>query len=185
VLRKHGLKMALAKMRDEWKPMEMQTFSPKPGKYLLKGTDEIQTLLDDHIIKTQATRSNSFVKPIEREVKEWEARLLYIQSLLDQWLNVQRTWLYLEPIFSSDDIVKQMPEQAGKFKIVDKLWRDTMDAVVENPNMMDVSDIEGLLAKFIDANKQLDIIKKNSMIILKLSVWRSLVSTSCPMTSYL
>ena len=71
-----------------------------------------------------------FIKPMETEMREWSDRLQMIQDILDEWLKVQQTWLYLEPIFSSEDIIAQMPEEGRKFGIVDSNWREIMSTSV-------------------------------------------------------
>jgi dynein heavy chain len=63
---------------------------------------------------------------MEVEMREWSERLQMIQDILDEWLKVQQTWLYLEPIFSSEDIIAQMPEEGRKLGIVDSNWREIM-----------------------------------------------------------
>lgn len=35
--------------------------------------------------------------------------------------------MYLQPIFDSADIAKQLPNESKKFKTVDSTWRHTMD----------------------------------------------------------
>lgn len=51
-----------------------------------------------------------------------------VNEVIDEWLAVQRNWLYLQPIFDSEDINKQLPAEGKRFASVDKHWRATMGA---------------------------------------------------------
>jgi len=84
----------------------------------LSGLDSIQALLDDHFIKTISIRGSAFVKPIESEVKEWFDKVNRMNMTLEEWASVQMRCLYLMPIFSSKDIVAQMPEEGSLFNVM-------------------------------------------------------------------
>jgi dynein heavy chain, axonemal len=130
------------------------------GVKILSAIDDIQTLLDDHIIKALTMLGSPFVKPMEAEAKEWSGRLQMIQDIIDEWLKVQATWLYLEPIFSSEDIIAQMPEEGRKFGIVDNHWRELMAGSAADPKVLIATDQPNMLAKLMEANKLLEEIQK-------------------------
>jgi dynein heavy chain len=159
--KEYSLQKNLTAMIAEWEKIELECVPYRnTGTYLIRSTDDIVALLDDHLVKTQTMRGSPYIKSIEKDCRAWEKKLQNAQQLLDEWMQCQRTWLYLEAIFSSEDIMRQMPTEARRFASVDALWRKTMEDAVADPNFMTVAGTDKLLPKFQKANEKLDEIQK-------------------------
>ena len=85
------------------------------------------------------------VKFMEARAERWEKLMLFIQEVLDMWVKVQSVYLYLEPIFGSDDINKQMPLEAEKFNMVNTIWFRIMSYVEKDPLVLRIETIPNLL----------------------------------------
>ena len=160
--KEYALEVGLDKMQKEWKSLTFTLEAYKAtGTYVLKAADEILTVLDEQLMKTQAIKGSPFIKPFENRARKWEARLQLLSAIMEEWLACQKTWMYLEPIFSSEDIMRQMPVEGRRFGVVDSYWRKTMEAARKIGNVLDfVSETEGILKTLQESNKMLDLIGK-------------------------
>ncbi|KAL6428106.1 hypothetical protein ACFW04_008466 [Cataglyphis niger] len=156
-----NLERALAKMYSDWADIAF-TVNPyrDTGTYVIASVDDIQQLLDDHLMKTQTMKNSLYIKPFEKETLEWENKLLLLQDIMDYWLQVQATWMYLEPIFTSPDIQQQMPEESRRFSAVDKIWREIMTTVAANPAVMIVVDIDKMVDRLKKCINLLELVQK-------------------------
>uniref|UniRef100_A0A8C4DXT9 Dynein axonemal heavy chain 3 n=1 Tax=Dicentrarchus labrax TaxID=13489 RepID=A0A8C4DXT9_DICLA len=159
--KEYSLEKSMEKMRNEWTELRF-SFTPyrDTGTNIVSAVDDIQLLLDDHIIKVQTMRGSPFIKPIETECKRWEDKLLSMQDIIDSMLKCQSTWLYLEPIFSSEDIIAQMPEEGRKFAIVDSYWKNIIAEAVKDTHVLVATGQPNMLERLQESNVFLDDIQK-------------------------
>ncbi|KAJ4426041.1 Dynein heavy chain 12, axonemal [Periplaneta americana] len=81
-----------------------------------------------------------------------------MMKTVEEWGEVQAQWLYLLPIFSSEDIVNQMPTQGKLFQEVDKVYRGLMNAVLKNPKVIVTSSASGVYESLLHCVENLEMI---------------------------
>ncbi|XP_076756861.1 dynein heavy chain at 62B [Xylocopa sonorina] len=163
-----GLAELLAKMISEWDNVFFTIVLYKDsGVNILTHLDDIQALLEEHIVKVQAMRGSAFVKLIEEEVKHFYFLLLRIQSTIEEWTKVQVQWMYLLPIFSSKDIVAQLPEEEILFSQVDRIFRSSMNSVAKDPRVRETAGSVGLLEIMQEANMLMEKVNDGVMNYLE------------------
>lgn len=79
-------------MLGDWDEVnaELQAYKSS-GTYRVTGgsVEEIQTLLDDQIVKTQTMKGSPYAKIFEIRITEWENWLIYTGNLMEYWIKVQ------------------------------------------------------------------------------------------------
>ena len=127
----------LTDMETKWQQINFQILAYK-NSHIIRGYDEIQIILDEHIVNTQAMQFSPFKKPFEEKIIDWNNTLKTMSDVLEEWAKCQGQWMYLQPIFDSADIAKQLPAETKKFKTVDSTWKHTMITANTLHNVLNV-----------------------------------------------
>jgi dynein heavy chain len=156
-----GLEDALHEMEKAWESIEFVCMPYRDtGTYVLSALDDNMQLLDDQVVKTQTMLGSPFIAYLKKPTEEWEKKLKTMTDVLDEWLSLQKNWLYLEPIFGSEDIMRQMPVEGKKFQAVDAFYRRMMKDAVELKLIVTVTTVDNLANQFLKFNTELELILK-------------------------
>lgn len=81
----------LSKMQKEWETTEMELTPYKnSGTHIMKVSDEIMQMLDDHIVLTQQISFSPFKGPFEKDIDEWLDKLRLTYEVIEEWIEVQK-----------------------------------------------------------------------------------------------
>lgn len=74
-------------MRSEWENVkfEFKETYKDTDTYILKGTEDIIALLDEHILTTQALQFSMYKKPLEKEIDEWATLIMSVGGTITEF----------------------------------------------------------------------------------------------------
>eukprot|EP00906_Rhabdomonas_costata_P031047 RCo043883 len=130
----------LKKIIDVWENMAF-TYERNEtlNIHLLGPIDDIIEVLEDNNNLLQTMQANRFVEYFIEQVTKWQRNLGMVDTTTVRWMEVQRQWSNLYPIFMlSEDIKQQLPEDAANFAGCDELFRALMDKAKNYTNVIEV-----------------------------------------------
>ena len=153
-----GLEEYLRTMREEWNARAVDLVPYQNKTNLIKGWDELLTLAKEHLNSLTAMRGSPYFKSFEEEVSTWEDKLNRIFSLFDVWMDVQRSWVYLEGIFTGSEEIKHLlPGETSRFMSINSDFLALMKKVSKNNLVLEIINIPNAQ---ISLNKLKDLLAK-------------------------
>ncbi|XP_032581827.1 dynein heavy chain 6, axonemal [Drosophila sechellia] len=156
------LENMLKGIETTWKETELSIVPHHDAKdvFILAGTEELQAVLDDSNVNINTIAASKFVGPIKGKVDEWINAMDQFAKTFESWMDCQGAWIYLEAIFASADIQRQLPQEAKMFFTVDKSFKETVrqakKVALALPTMSS-ADVHKVL---VENNRLLDLISR-------------------------
>lgn len=123
--------------------------------YVLAGIEELQSVLDDSNVTVTTIAASRHIGTLKPRIDELSRQLDLFGKTLEEWLTCQKSWIYLEAIFSAPDIQRQLPHEGKMFTVVDRNWKEIMRNVAKDPLAMPAMTQHGYL----------DTMKKNNALL--------------------
>ncbi|KAH3745451.1 dynein heavy chain 10, axonemal [Pelomyxa schiedti] len=126
----------LQSISTSWKTMQFELIKLTNGEktnLLLKGIDDIQSLIEDNQMTLQAMAVSRYASSFLEKIQKWEKQLALVEEVTQEWMIVQKKWLYLENIFlSNEDIRERLPVESEQFSYIDKTFKTMMSEIGSN-----------------------------------------------------
>ncbi|EAN79295.1 dynein heavy chain, putative [Trypanosoma brucei brucei TREU927] len=130
----------LNKLIGIWEKMIFTyTVDEQLNTHLLGAVDDVVEQLENDNNALSSMLSDRFVEHFYDKVLLWQKNLGMVDTCTGKWVEIQRQWMNLFPIFVlSADIKEQLPEDAKNFAEADRVFRLLMSKAHKYTNVIEV-----------------------------------------------
>ncbi|OWF37572.1 Dynein heavy chain 5, axonemal [Mizuhopecten yessoensis] len=133
------LEIKMRVTEEEWNEqvLTFEHYKKRGPMYLDKvSTERLLEQLEDAQALLANMLTSRYIGPLRDEAAGWAEKLKTVAEVLEQWLEVQDVWQYLEAVFSNSIAAKELPQEAKRFARTDKSWTKLMKRDFETRNVL-------------------------------------------------
>lgn len=144
-------------IKEIWTNQDVELVKYQNKCKLIRGWDELFALVDDHTNNINSMKMSPYFKVFEKDIEPWSKTLEQIRVIFDNWIDVQRKYVYLEGIFfGSADIKSMLSNEFNKFKNIDSEFTRLMKQVNKEPKVLEILKITNLEKTLVNFTTQLE-----------------------------
>uniref|UniRef100_A0AAX7TS70 Dynein axonemal heavy chain 11 n=1 Tax=Astatotilapia calliptera TaxID=8154 RepID=A0AAX7TS70_ASTCA len=157
-----AIEKVLAEITQTWSIMSLSYEThASTGTPLLKADENLIETLEDNQVQLQNILMSKYIEYFQAEVSGWQRKLMVADLVISSWMSVQRTWAHLNSIFTnSHDIRCQLANDAERFQGIHTDFQSLMTEVVQNSNVVDVTNKPGFLESLETLQQRLSLCEK-------------------------
>ena len=140
VLREALQELRVWAQETEFTLVEHECDGGRPGTHLIKEWKDTLTQVGDNQALLQSLKESPYFAAFANEAQGFEAKLAALDEYLHHLNQIQRKWVYLEPIFGRG----ALPQEQGRFKRVDDEYRSIMSSIISDSRVMSLVLVPGL-----------------------------------------
>lgn len=102
--------------------------------------EKVVQQFEDLLLKIQSLKANQYAAQHADRLERAEKELFFLQSNFESWLEIQRGWMYLEPIYSQEEVTRDLPDQKRVFEDFCYVFKRIMNVQLSSERVNTVAD---------------------------------------------
>ena len=122
------LREDLDKLEEAWKDLQLTLipYKDRDQIFVLAGIDDLYTFLDENLANINMIRGNQYKAVVEGPAEALRKSLVMMNTVTEDMLTLQKSWMYLENIFSSQEIKRVLGPENSMFEKINVFFTQQM-----------------------------------------------------------
>lgn len=141
------IELSLTQMQREWISVEFKFHGLRGGctlTLLQSSLEQSFHILSSQLTEVQAIQRSIHCRPFFSTAVEWEKTLSGVEITLRDLSLMNKSWMYLEPIFGCVEIRQRIPVESKKFDKINQNWIGLISTIVARPLCIEVGKIPNI-----------------------------------------